>query len=106
MLYLKDVTRNGIPYERHSISLYDLRRDPDCRTDVALESPEAVRALRRHLVDWLSTSPGRALADEHQASEEQVALLRSLGYVGAPADPAGAEWIDLDCSCDRCAAFR
>jgi arylsulfatase A-like enzyme len=45
--------REGVRYQ-----LFDLRADPEERTDVAAQHPEVVRELRENLLAWMLSEPG------------------------------------------------
>lgn len=63
--------------------LYDLSVDPAERNDIALESPDIVRGLRRRLDEFEKSAPKlpRSYFDVEQQDEEMNEHLRALGYV-------------------------
>lgn len=64
--------------EEETVELYDLALDPDERTNVAAEHPEAVEALARRVREWVrehaASGEGSALSDE------DLERLEALGY--------------------------
>ena len=74
-------------FDREELHLYDLRRDPDAKVDVAAEHPEKVAELLRALEEERGRMQ-RALEDARppgrpvELSAEAMAQLKSLGYTG------------------------
>ena len=79
---IHNVRRQG---GRPEYELYDHRKDPLDRTDVAAQHPEDVRRLARELDAWRRKALAARLkpdsAASGQFSREELARLRSLGYI-------------------------
>lgn len=58
--------------------LYDLIRDPRETRNVATLHPEELRRLRRELLEWVKSRPGRHAGQEEDP--ETLKALRALGY--------------------------
>lgn|GEM_PF-2350672 len=71
-------------------ALYDIRRDPGERSDLADARPVTTAFLHAELCRAVADAVGRADAgvDADLADPERLAVLRSLGYVGADASDA------------------
>ncbi len=63
--------------------LYDHRRDPLNRVDVAAQHPTVVERLKRTLADWHQAAVAARVEPEADAqmSAEEIQRLRALGYV-------------------------
>ncbi len=65
--------------------LYDERRDPLDRTDLAVREPARVRAMAKVLADWRKAAVAARLAPDAAAAKglgpEELERLRSLGYI-------------------------
>ncbi len=90
---------------RHTVELFDLEADPDCRDDVSADHPDVARRLRALVVGWLGEA--QPLASSGAAVDESaLAGLRELGYVGAELGGAELARVEPDCPCPRCARWR
>jgi arylsulfatase A-like enzyme len=73
------------PAGRPEFELFDHRKDPLDRTDVAAQHPEVVERLRRELDAWRKTVGAAKLKPDAEAgqalSKEELERLRALGYV-------------------------
>jgi len=103
ILHIQELVESGPRMEarpRHSVELYDLRRDPACRVDRVRKELELARDLRRLLTSWLD-SPKRLGWDAVTSQDPGlIADLAKLGYAAAEdAGDAGAQplWEDDDC---------
>jgi arylsulfatase A-like enzyme len=77
--------RNGVrPAGRPEFELYDHRADPLNLHDVAAAHPDVVERLARKLKGWEEQARAARVSPEAgtaEASEEELARLRALGYV-------------------------
>ena len=109
MLHLKRHPRraDGGEFARHQVELYDLRVDPACAVDRALEEVGRARELRRLLTGWLAEAgPGLGSSGSHDA--ETLEALAALGYsteVSSADDPFWGE-AERTCSCEWCERMR
>lgn len=91
-------------FERHQVQLYDLLEDPRCERDLSRLQLGQATALRRRLIDWLSSRRalqwGGAALDDPERDEQ----LRQLGYVEASVDTGSALWTDD--GCEHCQPFE
>ena len=74
-------------FDREELHLYDLRRDPDARVDVAAEHPDKVAELslmmeRQHERMLRAQRDARPPWQPVELSEEAIAELQALGYAG------------------------
>jgi arylsulfatase A-like enzyme/tetratricopeptide (TPR) repeat protein len=84
--------------ESSEIELYDLESDPGETRNVATANTAVVGRLRRLFAGFSNETWGRLDADAGAAAPdpEQVARLRSLGYIsGEPPPPAGTDFTRL-----------
>lgn len=93
------------PAPVHAFELYDLGLDPRCTDDRAAAEPGLARRMRAALVDWLASARADGLAGPAVRDEHVLEGLRALGYATEATDVSGA-WIEPDCACARCAAYR
>ncbi|MCK6447835.1 MAG: sulfatase [Planctomycetes bacterium] len=89
----------------HALELYDLRTDPRCFDDRAAAEPERARRMREALVKWLASPDGAGFAGSATRDERTLEGLRALGYATEATDVSRA-WIDPNCDCPRCDAYR
>lgn len=72
-------------FERPEIELYDFRRDPGDRHDVAARHPEVVARLSKLLDAWEKDAKARRLPSGEEETQgmspEEEARLRALGYI-------------------------
>ena len=98
------------PIERHSTELYDLAADPTCTTNLVEVERERAGRLRSLLVDWLTESGGAGGAGWTEAGESAdaraLAELEALGYAASTGAARADDWIDPECGCEECAAYR
>jgi len=68
----------------HSVELYDLRRDPDCVTNLVREEEhfDRARRMRTKLIEWLQSAPATGLGTSRVMTEQELQNLKSLGYLG------------------------
>jgi arylsulfatase A-like enzyme len=92
--------------ERHGVLLFDLSSDPGCRHDVAEAQRDVARRLREALVRWLASPQGENLSETLPQDDEALAQLAALGYTSELVAIESRAWIDPDCDCDRCRAWR
>jgi len=77
--------RNATP---PSLELYDLRRDPGERMNMAEVRPAQARELARKLERWRAAQPALAQQGAAAPDEEQIRRLKGLGYLGGDRDSA------------------
>jgi len=95
--------------ELHAVGLYHVPSDEACRNDRSAEEPELTARLRAELVAWLVAAERRSWDEAARGDADVVQRqLAELGYVGGEeaGDAPAAAWIDPDCACANCAAFR
>jgi hypothetical protein len=75
----------GAPDTKPEFELYDHRSDPINMNDVASEHPDIVERLKGELATWreyaLSLKPPPDSEAIEGLSAEEIARLRSLGYI-------------------------
>ena len=92
---LRGVVSGGFKYIDLPIpELYDLSPDPGEQRNLASSSPDRVRALRAWLSQWPDLNRGLVATSTETADVRE--RLRSLGYVGAAADPRSSYTADDD----------
>jgi hypothetical protein len=89
----------------HELELFHLAVDPGCANELSAAEPQQVRKLRELLVRWLASARDTGWATVANLDAEDLADLVALGYMGQTSATSGS-WIDPDCNCERCAAFR
>jgi len=81
----KLVHNTGRAAGRPEYELYDHRKDPLDRIDVAARQPEVVERLAHALKTWRSSADSARLKPDavstHGLSDEELQRLRSLGYI-------------------------
>ncbi|MCP3916628.1 MAG: sulfatase [bacterium] len=106
ILHLQDHWQEAVRHKRraHSVELFDLRRDPDCATDLVDAEPERARALRRMLLEWLDRADARGLAGSSAMTLEAAQNLAALGYAEGTQE-APAAWYAPDPENEWCKRF-
>ena len=91
----------------HTTELYRLARDPDCLVDLVGTERDQARALRAELVTWLLESRNLGWNRRAVGDAETREKLAALGYTdSAPLAEGEHPWIEPDCACEHCEAFR
>ena len=76
--------------------LYDLLADPGEERNLASARPEIARGLSAQLDTFLGSAPDSAGANAYrEASEEEIARLRSLGYIAGTRRSQAEENVDM-----------
>jgi hypothetical protein len=64
------------------VELYDLRRDPGEREDLAASRPEEAARMRATLLERLRALEARRIGTDVPAGEATIQMLEHLGYGG------------------------
>lgn len=107
VLHLRDEEPMGasVTYDAHQVELFDLSRDPACRSDLVESERERARRLRDRLVAWLVDAEPRGWVAGVSADPVLAAHLAALGYT----DDGGGEVdevLEPDCGCAWCTLLR
>jgi arylsulfatase A-like enzyme len=105
ILQLDDQGHPGIDLGLHQSALFDRVLDRPCLNDLSARRPARVRELRKLLIEWLNLPGAGGLGRVADLSTERLEALHALGYSDGAAPPPGA-WIDPDCACAVCRAWR
>ena len=92
------------PRQPHELELYNVREDPECKTNLVDEDPKRTAQMRAALVKWLASAPTQSMGRSKNMTKDQAAQLKSLGYTGGESEEEAL--IDPECACDYCAPFR
>ena len=90
----------------HAVRLFDIVADPHCEQDVSAGHMSAAGSLRGLLIAWLGEGAQNDWLSEPNGSRLKIQQqLEELGYTASSSAGSAGSWIDLECSCERCAPF-
>jgi arylsulfatase len=90
----------------HAVRLFDIVADPYCEQDVSAGHMSAAGSLRGLLIAWLGEGAQNDWLSEPNGSRLKIQQqLEELGYTASSSAGSAGSWIDLECSCERCALF-
>ena len=100
LIQLRADQHDSVP---HSVELYDLSADPDCRSDLVERDFARAKAMRAELLHWIQAAENRGWSAAAGTDARFQAQLAQLGYTDAEL-PASDYWEPDDC--DWCARFE
>lgn len=92
---------------RHMVELFDLTRDPGCKTNLVADERSTAAELRKKLIAWLDAVQPMGWDVDVADDDETLQRMAELGYTDLETDTAGTgSWFDTSCRCDACAVWE
>ncbi len=94
------------PRKPHRVELYDLRKDPGCRSDLIEAEFERAKAMRAELIAWLAQGRGTLTTGSQANLPGLAAELAELGYADGQDAEVGSQWYQADPADPWCRRFE
>ncbi len=90
--------------KKHAVELYNLRKDPNCATNLVEDRPAIAKRLYVSLIRWLTVPNQARWAGQKSEDPALLAELAKLGYVEPLRTSSPVLWVDD--GCEWCLEFR